>query len=366
MGESSPPIRPVTAQQGRSLYLIVRDAIREAVDAGKFKPGERLPSTKELSQQLEVSLVTAHRALQELVTIGVLQRAQGRGTFVHPRYFDRKLPSIEARVGLFFHPEASLADFYHSQVMEGVRQGAMHLSLDLVLLRFGEDIRNECNGYLYVNPWEDQVEALRAHLPRKQPVVAVGVMTDCDRASCLDIDNLELGRKAVDHLFRLGHRRIGYLGSGEQLSNSLQRWEGFRQGCEQHGVTIDESRIVKGSSWQLNDTEMNDLLTTLASNSRPTAMFCGGFFFALDAYGAAARLGLRIPQDLSIIAVDDPPSAAHLSPPLTTLRQPLNKLGQDAITLLYEKIRKNDSTITKRILNGELIIRASTAAPSKT
>jgi DNA-binding GntR family transcriptional regulator len=59
MGESSPPIRPVAAQQGRSLYLIVRDAIREAVDAGRFKPGERLPSTKELSQQLEVSLVTA-------------------------------------------------------------------------------------------------------------------------------------------------------------------------------------------------------------------------------------------------------------------------------------------------------------------
>ncbi|HTL29934.1 MAG TPA: GntR family transcriptional regulator, partial [Tepidisphaeraceae bacterium] len=99
----TPALKAVTAQQGRSLYLIVRDAIREAVDAGKFKPGERLPSTKELSQQLEVSLVTAHRALQELVAIGVLQRAQGRGTFVHPRYFDRKLPSIEARVGLFFH-----------------------------------------------------------------------------------------------------------------------------------------------------------------------------------------------------------------------------------------------------------------------
>src|SRR4051794_13909457 len=79
-------LRPVVPQPGRPLYLTARDAVREAVDAGIYCPGEQMPSTKELSEQLEVSLVTAHRALQELVGNGVLQRSQGRGTFVHHKY----------------------------------------------------------------------------------------------------------------------------------------------------------------------------------------------------------------------------------------------------------------------------------------
>src|SRR3954471_17231270 len=104
----------VVAQPGRPLYAAVRDAIKEAIDAGVYGPDEQLPSTKELSEQMSVSLVTAHRALQELVIAGVLERSQGKGTFVHNKYQDRKGKLRECRVGLMFHPDASLADFYHS------------------------------------------------------------------------------------------------------------------------------------------------------------------------------------------------------------------------------------------------------------
>src|SRR5256885_2033167 len=139
-------IRAVAPRPGQPLYISARDAVREAIDAGLFAPGEQMPSTKELSEKLEVSLVTAHRALQELVSAGVLQRSQGKGTFVHERYFDRKCKMSESRVGLVFQHDCSLADFYHSQILEGVRQAAQLLSVDLILLRFGEDVRNECNG----------------------------------------------------------------------------------------------------------------------------------------------------------------------------------------------------------------------------
>src|SRR4051812_28676041 len=151
----SKALKAIVPQPGRPLYITARDAVREAIDAGLYTPGEQMPSTKELSEQLSVSLVTAHRALQELVNNGVLQRSQGKGTFVHQRYFDRKQTVASTRVGLFLHNEASIADFYHGNVMEGVRQAAHHLAVDLILLPFGEDIRNECNGYLYVNPMPD-------------------------------------------------------------------------------------------------------------------------------------------------------------------------------------------------------------------
>src|SRR5205823_5287582 len=132
--------------------ICARDAIREAIDAGLYAPGQQMPSTKEMSEQLEVSLVTAHRALQELVSTGVLQRSQGKGTFVHQHYFDRKDTLAGTRIGLVFHAASSLADFYHSQVLQGVRQAAQAAGADLILLRFGEDMRNECSGYLYFDP----------------------------------------------------------------------------------------------------------------------------------------------------------------------------------------------------------------------
>src|SRR5690242_7284638 len=97
---SSKILKPVVAQPGRPLYLTVKEHVREAIDAGVFRPGEQMPSTKLLSEKLQVSLVTAHRALQELVGSGVLYRAQGKGTFVHDRYFDRTRALTTWRVGV--------------------------------------------------------------------------------------------------------------------------------------------------------------------------------------------------------------------------------------------------------------------------
>src|SRR4051794_3639497 len=95
-------LKAVKPQAGRPLYASAKEALREAIDSGIFVPGEQMPSTKELSEQLNVSLVTAHRALQELVQTGVLERSQGRGTFVHSRYKERKDSLTQCRVGLVF------------------------------------------------------------------------------------------------------------------------------------------------------------------------------------------------------------------------------------------------------------------------
>src|SRR3954447_14545589 len=120
MIHGSNSLKAVTPQAGKPLYAVVKQAIWEAIDAGIFLPGEQIPSTKDLSEQLSVSLVTAHRALQDLVSAGVLQRAQGKGTFVHERYLDRKAQLSGGRIGLVFHRDCSLGDFYHSQIVEGI------------------------------------------------------------------------------------------------------------------------------------------------------------------------------------------------------------------------------------------------------
>jgi LacI family transcriptional regulator len=308
---------------------------------------------------MSVSLVTAHRALQELVSSGVLQRSQGKGTFVHQRYLDRHRTLSACRVGLVYHREASLADYYHSQILEGVRQASQTLAVDLILLRFGEDVRKECNGYLVVNPLPDEVDELVVEVGRKLPTLVVGARSGSPKVFTIDVDNVELARKAVHHLAELGHTRIGYVGGADIISNSRDRWHGFVEACREHNLPVRDMNVLKGESWRLDEKERMTLIRALSAPQRPTAIFAAGYYFALDVFAAAATVGLRIPDDLSVVGVDDPPSGAHLSPPLTTLRQPLVQLGHAAVTALHERIQSDAAPMESRTLTAELVIRRS-------
>jgi DNA-binding LacI/PurR family transcriptional regulator len=353
-------IQPVNPQPGRPLYVVVKEAILRAIEDGTFGEGEQMPSTQDLSKQLQVSLVTAHRALQELVTSGVLQRSQGRGTFVDARYKERARAAELGKIGLVFHRESSLADYYHSQILEGVRQAGQAMHVDLVLLRFGDDFRNECRGFLYVNPLPDETERYAAAAAqRKIPALVVGAKTGYPGVCAIDTDNFDLSTQAIAHLRQLGHKRVGYIGGDDETSNSRDRWSGYLDACRYHGIEANPERVLKAQSWRLSDAEKLALTRILSGSKRPTAIFAAGYYFALDLYNAAAQAGLRIPEDLSVIGVDDPPSASFLSPPLTTLRQPLVQLGYDAVTTLVEKMQDEAQSFLSKTLRAELIIRRS-------
>lgn len=366
-------LAPVDAKPGQPLYHSVKDAVRAAIDSGVFPAGHRLPSTKALSEQLSVSLVTVHRALQELCASGVLRRGQGRGTFVHEEYRDRVETSTGMRFGLVFHRESSLADFYHGQILEGVRQGADEFGVDLVLLRFGEDWRNECQGFLYVNPFRVQLarpprfgakRGPKQSAPAGPPVMVVGASFDVDGVSNVDTDNRDIARQAVLHLTAIGHERVGFVGGTGEVSNDRDRREGFEAALAERGLRGSDHWNIASPGWRLDDASRETLIQRLRSDDRPSAIFAAGYYFALDVFSAAHDAGLRIPADLSVVGVDDPPSAMHLHPPLTTLRQPLTQLGKLAARHLFDQIGEDRPTVQRTTLRAELVERRSTAPPT--
>lgn len=364
-------LKPIAAKPGEPLYVTVREVMRGHVNEGLFVPGQQLPSTKQLSESLDVSLVTVHRALRELVAGGVLRRGQGRGTFVHEDYRDPDYMPTLRRFGLVFHDEASLADLYHGQVLEGVRRGAEQAGVDLVLLRYGEDWRNECDGYVYVNPYLEQLDRAPRFGARQGEVVSrrsnpptmiIGARPNRVELSYVDVDNIGLAEQAVDHLVSLGHRRIGFVGGGLDLSNNVDRMQGFRSACRRHGISIDEKHVHIAGGWKLDPPGVAAMTDLLRRKDRPTAIFAGGYYFALDVYAACARAGLAMPADLSVVGVDDPASAEHLSPPLTTMRQPLIEMGRAAVSALFETSGEQSVGRTQRTLLPELVRRGSTCA----
>jgi len=363
-GKAVKALAPVIAEPGRPLYELTKESILAAIESGIFTPGQQMPSTKDMADQLGVSLVTAHRALQELVSNGVLQRSQGKGTFVHDKYLDRLHSMPKHRLGLVLHSEASIADYYHGQVLDGIRSEADALRFDLVLLRFGEDLRNECDGFLFVNPLPAEVKALvESPVPiRKCVVVGASLNFDPTKIASVDVDNVGLGKRAMEHLAALRHRRVLFIGD-DQLSNSLDRFTGFKQAIKQEQITLPPEWVFICSGWRLSETERVRLVRILQSPDRPTAIFAAGYYFALDCYAAARDAGLCVPGDLSVIGVDDPPSARYLSPALTTMSQPLIEVGRTAARYLVNAVNTQDSSPASAIplIASQLIVRESTA-----
>jgi DNA-binding LacI/PurR family transcriptional regulator len=354
-------LKVARARGGHPLYLTVRDTLRQAIESGVFKPGQRMPSTKQLSQYMEVSLVTAHRALQELVGSGVLQRSQGRGTFVHEHFRDRLRTTGVERVGVILHSGVSITDFHYAQVMEGVRAAAAGLSLDLVLLRLGEDVRKECGGYLMVGATSEQFRSIAAS--GRRPIVAIDSdVPASDRIGSVQMDHAAMVGLAVDHLAELGHTSIGYVGPDrEHVPGGRALWEGFVAACGTHGIELRAEHLLLAPSWQLDERELMALIQMLGNPDRPSAVFAAGYGFVMDVYQAAAAAGVGIPSQISLVGADDPPSAPYLSPPLTTLRQPLVELGRSAMQMLVQLIDQPQTPAHKLFLPAELVVRQSTA-----
>jgi GntR family transcriptional regulator of arabinose operon len=355
-------IGPVVAVPGQPLYESVKQALTEAIDSGYYQPGKRMPSTKELSRQMSVSLVTAHRALQELVTVGLLERTRGRGTYVVENHRDIR-PKL--RVGVVMHRDVKLSNVYHSGILEGMHRAAVEFSLDLLIQGDEVDTRQDVHAYVLIDPAAKQLETMTEKVAGKLPIMVVGARSEDDTFPSIDTDNRDLVNKAVNHLYRLGHRRIGCFIGGCDFIDNDDLYKGFIQACKVLGIDERDRPIVEmqGSALQSDDKLK---LNRMISERGLTAVFAGGYNLALEVYQAASTIGLKIPEDLTVVGVDDPPSAAHLSPPLTTLRQPLVHLGHAAISGVFKSLSEDDEVLKSETLRAELVIRRSSSAPRDT
>ena len=170
------------------------------------------------------------------------------------------------------------------------------------------------------------------------------------------------GIAATDHLLRCGHRRIGAITGPASYLCSRARADGYRSALEQAGVLPDQALVRHGDFRHEGGFVRGGELLDLADP--PTAIFAGSDQQALGVYEAARQRGLRVPQDLSVVGFDDLPAARWVSPPLTTVRQPLADMGRVAAEMLASLIDGIPLRSQRVELSTQLVIRDSTAAPA--
>jgi LacI family transcriptional regulator len=169
------------------------------------------------------------------------------------------------------------------------------------------------------------------------------------------------GIAATEHLLSAGHRRIGMITGPQDYICSRARADGYRSALEQAGLPPDPALLRHGDFRHEGGFRRGGELLGLADP--PTAVFAGSDQQALGVYEAARQRGLRVPEDLSVVGFDDLPAARWVSPPLTTVRQPLADMGRVAAEMLGDLIGGTPLRSQRVELATDLVVRDSTTRP---
>lgn len=313
--------------------------------------------SKVLNGRADVAPATRER-VEELLRRHGYQRRRANSTAI---------PLLE----LVFH---ELDSSWSMEVIRGVENVAREEGLSLVLsehagqLSIGQSwvdgvLARRPTGVILVLSGLDAAQ--RAQLTSRDiPFVVMDPAGDPgDDVPAIGATNWQGGLAATRHLLELGHRRIGVIAGPAGMMCSRARIDGYRAALETAGVAFDPALIREGTFHHESGHAAG--LELLGLPDRPTAVFAGNDLQALGLYEAAREMGLRIPDDVSVVGFDDLPLARWVGPPLTTVRQPLVEMAEAAARLTLDLARGKKPATLRMDLATRLVVRSSTAAPAE-
>ncbi|HLB48343.1 MAG TPA: LacI family DNA-binding transcriptional regulator [Anaerolineales bacterium] len=342
---------------------------------------KRRVTIKEVAEAAGVSTQTVSRVVNNHpdVATETFQRVQQviKETGYAPNALARSL--IRGRSHTLGVVAYGLDYFGPSRVLTGIEQQANELGYSIFLNLLHQPEMNDVDhlldsllarqvdGIIWAIPEIGDNRAwARAKSPELPiPIMFVSGMGGSTSLPLVGVENRAIGRLATEHLLAGGARRIGIITGPLSWWEAKERQQGWRETLEARGLTAEDWLVAMGD-WTAKSGEQG-LYQLLAQRPDIDGVFVSNDQMALGVLHAAHRLGRRVPDDISIIGVDNIPESAHFWPPLTTVRQRLREAGAQAVTELDQTIQKSkqsqrnwDVTFPKvALLQPELIVRES-------
>jgi LacI family transcriptional regulator len=322
-----------------------------------------------------VSMATASRALSDHPKVAEPTRARVQAAATDLGY----VPNVMARslrtqrsytLGLVSDQIATT--LYAGRVILGAQEAAAARGWLLLLLSSGGDpelerreiqtlLQRQVDGLLYAAMYHQLVTP--PPTLAQVPSVLLDARSDDRSLSSVVPDEVGGAREAVTELVRVGHRRIGFVTNIDDIPATQLRLQGYREALRQAGIGDDPTLVAAGQSSAPGGYPV--ALSLLDRADRPTALFCFNDRMAMGAYQAAATLGLRIPEDVSVIGFDNQETLAEgLRPGLTTMALPHYEMGVWAVEAVLAHIDDPTRPPEHGVLPCPLVRRASVAPPS--
>ncbi len=232
------------------------------------------------------------------------------------------------------HRHPSTESFYVSAIANGLTEGLLLLA-PLVPTTYLDALREQSFPYVLI----DQADTT-------------------ENSSIVDATNWQGAYEATRYLGQLGHTRIAFITGALAVQSAVDRLQGYKEALADCDIPVRKESIIEGDYQQQTGYEITkSLLQSLTPP--PTAIFASNDLSAFGAMDAVRECGLRIPDDISIIGFDDVPQASLVYPKLTTVRQPLEQMGQVAVKILLERIEDRSRPPQRVTLATQLVIRDS-------
>ena len=335
-------------------------------------------SLKSVAREAGVSPATVSRVLNNHDNVRAETRVKVEQTIRALRYqpnrVARRLRTQDRPSELIGLVVPDIQNPFYVEVVRGVEDRAYAHDCGVLMCNFAQEEEKE-RLYLDIMRYEsvDGLIVAPAH-PRDDKVIEIarsGLPIVCvDRGlSGVDVDvvvvdNREGAREAVEHLARLGHRRIAYIAGLPQIPSSVERLHGYEDALAVHGIDKDEALVRFGDSKHESGRRLANELLDLPH--APTALFTGNNLITLGALETIHLRGLRIPDDVAIVGFDDMYWAISLNPPLTAVAQPGHEIGRRAADMLFQRIADPHRPCAKIVLKTTLMVRRSCGSKPQT
>ncbi len=352
----------------------ITQQLRERLASGAYEPGDFLPAERLLAEQFGVSRPTLRKALEPLVEAGALVNLPGVGTRVaSANGAPRATPAEGAaradwRIIALLLPD--ITNRFFIEVTEAIEYTALQRGYQLLLcnsrhqgaleaVHIRQLAERGVDGVIIGHdPNQEPPETLRLLEEAGIPFVFLFSNPRTARYDSVVLDEQSGVQQALRYLFSLGHREIAYCRTAGIVPHP--RETAYRNIMAAHGLTVRESHILPFEKLE-GAAGQEAVRKLLAARPRPTAVFAGNDHSALLLLKNLAALGVRVPEDLSVIGFDNLSFTEHLTTPLTTVDQPKQEMGRRAVELLLERIAfpVADAEPRRELLHPHLIIRES-------
>ncbi|TLS51059.1 LacI family transcriptional regulator [Paenibacillus antri] len=347
-----------------------------------------MPTLKDIALQVGVSISTVSRVLNNdssrhisqetkvrvIKTAKALGYLAGEAPAAAPVEPYKRTPRAAAfrQVGCIVSvPQNKYNHPYFSPILAGVEKKLTELNCVLSYVIPIEELRGETvlrklvqdaklDGIILIERIpEEAYEAVKSIVP-----VVVGIDVSDPTIPVVMYDRVGAAGAAVQHLIDRGHRRIAFIG-GAGLTGDMERekrYRGYRFAMQEAGLDIDP-RWIANTEWDVNVSfeRMSDMMR-LPPDERPTAVFAASDMMGISAMRAAAEMGLRIPEDVAFVGLDNIEISQYTSPPLSTVHIPKTEMGEMAAKVLVDQMNGDHPLPFKLLMPHRLIVRQSSDA----
>lgn len=333
------------------------------------KTNSKNTSIKDVARLSGVSISTVSRVINKFPSVKESHRIKVLEVVqqlkFQPSVFAQRLATGRSNVVALVIPryEGMFYSFYVLELIRGIGTLCEALKLDLLLHIIDSELSFNLKGIggiifadIIAN-WHQVEEALDSSIP----LVVINNYVENLEVTCLSLDNQAGALKAVEYLIDLGHKKIAHI-SGDMITQAaVQRLDGYKQALKKSKIPLKDEYIIT-TDYSRGQARMA-AEKLIKMQERPTAIFVASDSMALEVMTVAIELGLKIPSDLSVVGFDDNPSGLYGPVSLTTVRQPLVKMAQDAVKELNILMDpKQEHKVKKILIPTELVIRESCSA----